>query len=118
MEMERRTERMLSSSLPEEMRRRRATPLLGFIGSFVGPVAGLLTHDDGKSMEAEINELNAAKSNTSHMVGQQTHIVRAQLEEIHQLTKIHDSILSRHENRLSELVIGFNNLTQEMAKIA
>ena len=77
--MEQRAEKILRSRLPKAMRRRRATPLLDFLGGIIGPVAGLLTYDDGQLIEAKIQELNEAQANISHLVGQQTHFVRSQL---------------------------------------
>ena len=81
--MQQRAKKILPSRLSKAMRRRRATPLLGFLGGIIGPVAGLLTYDDGQLIEAKIQELNEAQANISHLVGQQIHLVRSQLEEMH-----------------------------------
>ena len=58
--------------------------MLGFLEGLVGPVVGLLTSDDGKQIENEINELNQAAANLSYLVGRQTHIARARFEVIHE----------------------------------
>ena len=81
--MQQRAEKILHSRLPKAMRRRRAAPLLGLLGGIIGPVAGLLTYDHGQLIEKKIQELNEAQTNISHLVGQQTHLVRSQLEEMH-----------------------------------
>ena len=85
------------------MRTRRATPLLGFLGGIVGPVAGLLTYDDGQRIEKEINDLKQAEENVSLLMVQQTHVIRAQLEEIHQHSARHDEELSKNKKQLREL---------------
>ena len=41
--------RKLPINLPSGVRARRATPMLGFLGGIAGPVAGLLTYEDGSS---------------------------------------------------------------------
>ena len=46
-ELNRRTDAQLPAHLPQGLRRRRTTPMLGFLGGIIGPVAGLLTYDDG-----------------------------------------------------------------------
>ena len=51
--MQQRAEKILPSRLPRKIRRRRATPLLGFLGGFIGPVAALLTYDDGQLIVAK-----------------------------------------------------------------
>ena len=63
-------ERKYPSSLPT-----------GFIGGVVGPVAGLLTYEDGRRIDAEIDDLNRATVNVSYLLGKQTHVIRAQLDE-------------------------------------
>ena len=45
-------------------------------------VPGLLTYNDGQQIEDEINHLNQVAANLSHLVGEQTHVVRAKFEEI------------------------------------
>ena len=101
--MEQRAEKLLPSHLPKAMRRRRATPLLGFLGGIIGPVAGLLTYDDGQMIEAKIEELNEAQTNISHLVGQQTHLVRSQLERMHKQAQQHQEKLESLKNELTNL---------------
>ena len=57
-DLSRQSEKKFHFLLPPGMRTRRATPLLGFPDGIVGPVAGLLTYDDGQLIEKEINDLN------------------------------------------------------------
>ena len=46
--MQQLAEKILPSRLHKAMRRRRATPLLGFLGEIIGPLVGLLNYDDGQ----------------------------------------------------------------------
>ena len=82
-ELSRQTRNKLPAHLPDSLRRCRTTPLLGFLGSIIGSVAGLVTYEDGKRIENEINDLNRVAANLSHLVGEQTHVIRAQFEEMH-----------------------------------
>ncbi|XP_033221452.1 uncharacterized protein LOC117175810 [Belonocnema kinseyi] len=73
--------------LTSGMRVRRTAPMLGFIGGIFGPVAGLLNYDDGQRIEAEIDNMSQAASNLTHLMGKQTHILRAQMDKIHSRSK-------------------------------
>ena len=76
--------RKLPINLPSGVRAGRATPILGFLGGIVGPVAGSLTYEDGVMMDFKIDDLNQAQANLSHLVRTQTHLVLSQLEQLHQ----------------------------------
>ena len=78
----RRTNYGLPVHMPKVMRKRRTTPMLGFLEGIIGSVAGLLTYDDRQQIENEISELNQAAANLSHLLGKQTQVVRASFEEI------------------------------------
>ena len=52
-ELSRRTKWTFQIYLPREMRLRHVTPMFGFLGEIIGPVAGLLAYDDGQRMKAE-----------------------------------------------------------------
>ena len=80
-ELNRQTRNKLPAHLPDSLRRRRTTPLLGFLGSITGPVAGLVTYEDGQRIENEINNLNRVAANLSHLVGRQTHVIRTHLRK-------------------------------------
>ena len=81
-ELSRRENYGLPVHMHRKMRKRRTTPTLGFQGGVIGPVAGLLIYDDGQKIENEINELNQGAANLSHIVGRQSHIVKARFEEL------------------------------------
>ena len=102
--MEQRAGKLLPSRLPKAMRRWRATPLLGFLGGIIGTIAGLLTYEDGRLIEAKIQELNEAQANISHLVGQQTHVIRSQLEEMHNQAQQHQGKLKSLKNELTILI--------------
>lgn len=82
-EMKEHTNQATLPSLSMGMRSRRARPLLGTLGGLIGRIAGLMTYSEGETLEAEIAEPNQTQANLSHLVGKQTHIVRAQLKGIH-----------------------------------
>ena len=49
---------------PPSMQKRRA-PLLGFIGSIIGPVIGVMTSGDAEEYDNAINELHERQNNRS-----------------------------------------------------
>ena len=111
-ELSRQTERKYPSILPQGMRSRRATPMLGFLGGIIGPVAGLLTYDDEKKIEEEIMELNQAETNISHLVGQQTHVIRSQLEDLHKHAEFHDKELNRFKLQFFDALKRVNEMAE------
>ena len=67
---------------PPSMQKRRA-PLLGFIGSIIGPVIGVMTSNDAEEYDNAIDELNARQNNLSTILRKQTHIVKSEINNIH-----------------------------------
>lgn len=94
----------IPTRLPEGTRIRRRTPLLGFIGKIVGPVTGMMNYDDEDRIDAAIHDLNVAQANISHLIGKQTHVVRAQLDFLHKQAKDHEEELKKMSNVLKDLV--------------
>ena len=64
------------------MQTRRA-PLLGFIGSIIGPVIGVMTSDDAEEYDNVTNELHDRQNNISKILRKQTHIVKSEINNIH-----------------------------------
>ena len=67
---------------PPSMQKRRA-PLLGSIGSIIGPVIRVMTSNDAEEYETAINELNERQNNLSKILSNQTHIVKSEINNIH-----------------------------------
>ena len=116
-ELNRRTDAQLPAHLPQGLRRRRTTPMLGFLGGIVGPVAGLLTYDDGQQIEDEINNLNQVAANLSHLVGKQTHVVRAQFEEIQGRFNIYEERQKELKHQLTEIQKGMYEMSSSVFKL-
>ena len=57
---------------------KRRVPLLGFIGSILGSVIGVKTSDDA------INDIYKKQNNISKIIGKQTHIIKAKVNNSHQ----------------------------------
>ena len=70
-------------SPPRSMHRRRVS-LLGFIGSILGPVIRVMTSDDAEEYNEAINDIYGKQNNISKIIGKQTHIIKAVVNNIHQ----------------------------------
>ena len=68
---------------PRTMHRRRV-PLLGFIGSILGPVIGVMTSDDAEEYNEVINDIYEKQNNIIKIIGKQTYIIKAEVNNIHQ----------------------------------
>ena len=115
--MQQRAQKILPSRLPKAIRKWRATPLLGFLGGIIGPVAGLLTYDDGQLIEAKSQEWNKAQTNISHLVGQQDHLVRSQLEDMHNRAQQHQENLKSLKNELTNLIQELGQATRKITEL-
>ena len=61
---------------PPSMQKRR-TSLLGFIGSIIGSVIGVMTSEDAEEYDNAINELHDRQNNLRKILRKQTHIVKS-----------------------------------------
>ena len=68
---------------PRTMHRRRV-PLLGFIGSILGPVIGVMTSDDAEEYNEAINDIYEKQNNFSNIIAKQTHVIKVEVDNIHQ----------------------------------
>ena len=62
---------------------KRRAPLLGFIGSIIGPVIGMITSDDAEEYDNTINELYDRYNNLSNILRKQTYVVKSEINNIH-----------------------------------
>ncbi|XP_051176797.1 uncharacterized protein LOC127291639 [Leptopilina boulardi] len=90
-------------------RRKRNIPWFGFIGKIAGPVAGILNYEDGKRYEQAIEELNLGQSNISKLMNEQTHLVRSELNKIHQVAEQRESEMNAFHQIMGEY---WGNLTE------
>ena len=70
--------------IPPRTMHRRRVPLLGFIGSILGPVIGVTTSDDAEEYKEVINDIYEKQNNISKIIGKQTHIIKVEVNNIHQ----------------------------------
>lgn len=69
-------------------------------------------------MEEQINDLNLAQENISHLVGQQTHIVQSQLEESHEFKQAQDAHQTQLQHELQISVQHFNDISNAVYEIS
>ena len=112
LELSRQNELRNMFKMPVSMRLRRTTPMLGFIGGIVGPVAGLLTYEDGEAIDNKLQELNEVQANISHLVGLQTHVVKAQLHDLYEQASKNVEKLNYYEHQLSEVAQNLHDVTR------
>ena len=70
--------------IPPRTIHRRRTPLVGFIGSILRPVIGVMTSDDAEEYNEAIDDIYEKQNNISKIIGKQTHIIKAEVNNIHQ----------------------------------
>ena len=63
---------------------KRRVPLLGFIGSILGPVIGVMTSDDAEEYDKAINDMYEMQNNISKIIAKQTHVIKAEINNSHQ----------------------------------
>ena len=115
--MEQRAEKIPPSRLPMALRKRRETPLLGLLGGIIGPVAWLRTYNDGQLIESKIQEFNETQASISHIVEQQTHLIRSQVEEMHKQARQHQTKHNLFKNDLTHLNQERGQAARKVAKL-
>ena len=70
--------------IPQRIMHRRKEPLLGFIGSFPRLVIGVMISDEAEKYNEIINDIYVKQNNISKIIGKQTHIIKAKVNNIHQ----------------------------------
>ena len=88
---------------PRTMQKRRV-PMLVFIGSILGPVVGLLTSEDGEEYTNAINELNDRQGNLSRIMKKQTHIIGAEIQNIHEELHLRNTEIQQLQTVLTETI--------------
>ena len=78
--------------------------MLGFIGSILGPVVGLLTSEDGEEYTHAINELNDRQGNLSRIMKQQTDIIGVELQNIHEELHLRNKEIQELQVILTETI--------------
>ena len=62
---------------------KRKSPLLGFIGSIIGPVVGVMTSDHAEEYDTTISGVHERQNNLSKILRNQTPIVKSEMNNIH-----------------------------------
>ena len=79
----------LHQDIPQEIippitMHKRRVPLLGFIGSILGPVIAVMTSKDAEEYNEAMNVIYENQNNISKIRGKQTHIIKAEVNNFHQ----------------------------------
>ena len=69
--------------IPPKTMHRRRVPLLRFIGSILGPVIGVMISDDSEEYNEAISNIYEKQNNISKIIGKETHIIKAEVNDIH-----------------------------------
>ena len=89
---------------PPPSRQKRRAPLLGFIGSIIGPVIGVMTSDDAEEYDNAINELHGRHNNLRKILKNQTHIVKSEINNIHLELNQKSQEISKIQPQLNETI--------------
>ena len=68
--------------IPARTMHKRRVPLLKFISSILGPVIGVMTSDNAEEYNEAINCIYEKQNNISKIIGKQTHIIKADVNNI------------------------------------
>ena len=101
---------------PPSMQKRRA-PLLGFIGSIIGPVTGVMTSDDAEEYDNAINELHDRQTNLSKILRKQTHIVKSEINNIHLELNQKSQEIANIQQQLNETIKNIESHNQFWSNI-
>lgn len=92
------------TQLPKSLWTRRRTPLLGIVGELAGPIFGVMSYNDQEDIDYSIQALNAAQTNLSHLMGKLTHVLRSQVDNLHNEAQLQKVKLEDLKRNLSSVI--------------
>ena len=102
---------------PPPRKQKRRAPLLGFIGSTIGPVIGVMTSDDAEEYDNAINELHDRQNNLSNILRKQSHIVKSEINNIHLELNQKSQEIANIEQQLNETIKNMESHNQYWSNI-
>lgn len=106
------TQRPLSKCI-----KKRNTPWFGIIGKIAGTAIGVLTYEDGEKYENSLLELDEAQRNISKLVGEQTHLVRAELHNLYKAAEQQQKIANNWQEKLNKMQTSIQRFDDKLDNI-
>lgn len=97
--------------------RKRSVPWFGIVGKMASTVIGVLSYEDGERYERSLLELDEAQRNISKLVGEQTHLVRAELHNLYQAAEQQQKIANNWQERLNNMQTRIQDFGNQMDNI-
>ena len=76
-----------------------------------------MTYEDGQRIENDTNDLNRVASNLPHLVGKQTHVIRAQFEEMHGKLEAYEKHQKEFRSQLMSIQEGMYQVSASLHKL-
>ena len=113
-----RYEELLLSILgkPQLQRNKRSVPL-GFIGSLSKALFGTLDNDDAQYYNKEIDKLYKDQNHLAELLGNQTHIIKSEFQNIHDTLKSLTGAARNMGDRIKEIASGTRQLDERETKV-
>ena len=113
-----RYEELLLSILgkPQVTRAKRSVPL-GFIGSLSKALFGTLDSDDAQYYNKEIDKLYKDQNHLAELLGNQTHIIKSEFQDIHNSIKSVSGAIGSMDNRIKEIAAATRQLDERETKV-
>ena len=101
---------------PQLQRTKRSVPL-GFIGSLSKALFGTLDSDDAQYYNKEIDKLYKDQNHLAELLGNQTHIIKSEFQDIHNSIKSVSSAIRNMDDRIREIAAGTRQLDERETKV-
>ena len=100
-----------------QFRRTKRSVPLGFIGSLSKALFGTLDNDDAQYYNKEIDKLYKDQNHLAELLGNQTHVIRSEFQDIHDSLKSVTGSVRTMGDRIKEIATGTRQLDERETKI-
>lgn len=106
-----------STPTTHKVNRYNRSPLLGFVGTISRKLFGTMDYNDHEHIKKEIDRLYTDQRQITHLIGNQTHLIQAEINT--RKTNYNQNLINVRlaENKLTELTQNANNLSKEVFRI-
>ena len=110
-------ELLLSILGKPQLQRTKRSVLLGFIGSLSKALLGTLENDDAQYYNKEIDKLYKDQNHLAELLGNQTHIIKSEFQNIHDTLKSVTGAARNMGDRIKIIASGTRQLDKRETKV-